>query len=172
MVQIAGLRGALNAPLTGSLNTSPSLQPYLQFRLNLAREQMLPVHENISIQGGVQINLDVNPQMATGGIYINDLDIQINTGNCQNTQSPACRRMRIEKLNLNLPIRHNMALKDPVQLSDTSSGLALTDTGFRHDPNFTVRFVASSHTPGGTYKPESHFYLVAVVDNKEFMIYV
>lgn len=170
MVQIAGLRGALNATLTGSLNTGPSLQPYLQFRLNLAREQMLPVHENISIQGGVQINLDVNPQMATGGIYINDLDIQINTGNCQNTQSPACRRMRIEKLNLNLPIRHNMALKDPVQLSDTSSGLALTDTGFRQDPNFTVRFVASSHTPGGTYKPESHFYLGALDPKKGYGI--
>ena len=168
MLRIAGLRGALNASLSGSLNTGPELQPYLQFRLNLAREQMLPVHENVSIQGGVQINLDVNPQVATGGIYINDLDIQVNTGNCRVPESPACRRLRIEKLNLNLPIRHSMAMKDPVRLSDTSSGLALNDTGFRSDPNFTVKFVASSHTPGGTYKPESHFYLGSLDPSRGF----
>ncbi|MCB1169087.1 MAG: hypothetical protein KDK25_02075, partial [Leptospiraceae bacterium] len=127
-----------------------------------------PVHENVSIQGGVNINLDINPSMAVGGIYINDLDIQVNTGNCSNPESPACKRLRIEKLNLNLPIRHNMAMKDPVRLSDTSSGLALTDTGFRSEPNFSVRFVASSHTPGGTYKPESYFYLGSLDANKGF----
>ena len=170
MLRIAGLRGALNATLTGSVNTGQTVQPYLQFRLNLAREQMLPVHEIVSIQGGVQVNLDINPQVATGGIYINDLDIQVNTGNCQNPDSPACRRLRIEKLNLNLPIRHNMAMKDPVRLSDTSSGLALTDTGFRQEPNFSVRFVASSHTPGGTYKPESYFYLGSLDASKGYGI--
>ncbi|MCB1171871.1 MAG: hypothetical protein KDK25_16100, partial [Leptospiraceae bacterium] len=33
MLRIAGLRGALNATLSGSLNTGERLQPYLQFRL-------------------------------------------------------------------------------------------------------------------------------------------
>ncbi|MCB1166265.1 MAG: hypothetical protein KDK33_08935 [Leptospiraceae bacterium] len=168
LVQISGLRGALHTTLTGHLNTSGDLQPYLQFRMSLARDQMLPVHENVSIQGNVNVNLDINPQIARGGIYIKDLDIQVNTGDCSVIDSPACKRLRIEKLNLSLPIEHSMALKDPVRLSETSSGLALTDTGFRQSPNLTVRFMASSHTPGGTFKPESYFYLGSLDPSKGY----
>lgn len=162
-VTLAGLRGALSAGINGRLYKTDKWKPDLKVNLNIARETMLPVHENISLKGSLKLNADVSPEYAVGGLYIQNLGVRYYTGNCMQPDSPQCKTISVEGLNLELPVRHNMNMTSPVVVG--SLNVRKSSGGFRSEPNLSLKYVRSSHRPDGNYAPDGFYFVGAVPAN-------
>lgn len=157
-IHLHGLRGALNADLTGSITGPPGArQPYLDFRLNLSRKGMLPVHENVRLDGTVDISAQIRPEQIAGNIDIRRFNlIYSNTACVQKTAG--CTYYNIEDLNFTLPFVHRNQMI-PVRY-ETMINPDLIDR-FPDRPNLTLKSVWSNRSPDGLVVDQGFYFLGA-----------
>lgn len=156
--QVAGLRGALNATVTGSLMRSATgMTPNLDVRLNLSRQGMLPVHESVSLDGSLDLAASVRPTHIDGSIDVRKLHVIYSMPACSRGEA-GCTRYHVEDLNLALPFHHEMH-PAPVRY-ETMLNPDLIER-FPDRPNLTLRSVWANRSPDGLAVNSGFYYLGA-----------
>lgn len=155
-----GLRGALSLRLSGALKKiANEWEPDLKLALNVARNELFAVHENISLQGSFKADVALRPESASGLIDMRDLSVELRTGNCARPNSPACRKFFVDRMNLNLPFEHSRRF-DPRRSPGPGIGGEYFNTyGRSGRPNLSLASLSSNQTPNGAIAPEKYFYL-------------
>lgn len=158
-VRITGLRGALQIGVAGKIQKAKEVsKPDLKVSLSLSSASLFPIHRNLAIQGGLKMDFDIQSEAVKGNILANDLSAEIYT-DCEEV----CRkRYRLERMNLALPVFHDLNLKTPALLAEAPSGLTFDSAAFRAKPNLSIQFIASSHSPRGEAVQNGFFYAGAL----------
>jgi hypothetical protein len=157
-MHLDGLRGALNADLTGSFLGPPEArQPYLDFRLNLSRKGMLPVHENLQIDGIFDISARIRPEQIEGNIDIRRFNLIYSNKACVE-KTAGCTHYYIEDLNFALPFVHRNQLT-PIRY-ETMVNPDLIDR-FPDRPNLTLKSIWSNRSPDGLIVDQGFYFLGA-----------
>lgn len=164
-VSITGLRDALSAKVRGSLITKPEMKPNLSASIVLTKKQMFQIHPNIGLQGLVSFDAKVDSSKVSGNFLVRDLSFEFRSGDCSNVQLPRCRRFRADDVNLNLPVVHDLKIKNPLKLAEGS--FAPNDLGFQGKPNFSIKSIYSSHNLRSEFQPTGFFFLGAPLPDKE-----
>ncbi|MBL8021951.1 MAG: hypothetical protein JNM27_19915, partial [Leptospirales bacterium] len=155
-VKITGLKGALQVLVKGVLNnTRKGVTPDLVANLNLSSKTLFGIHKNLALQGGLQMDFVIQKEAVRGNVEAKDLSLEIYT-DCD--LGVACKKFRLEKMNLALPVFHDLNLRSPAILTDSPVGQTFDATAFRGQPNLTLQFIASSHNPRGELVKEGYFY--------------
>ncbi|MBW7858444.1 MAG: hypothetical protein H3C43_09165 [Leptonema sp. (in: Bacteria)] len=158
--QLHGLRGALQATLTGGL-LGVNHEPNLDFRFNLSRQGMLPVHENIAIDGSIDIRALIQPTLVSGAIDIRKFNLIFQNTACI-TNETGCTRYYVEDLNFNLPFVHNLKFT-PVQYNELINPDLLQR--FQDTPNLTLKSIWSNRSPDGLAVDQGFYYLGSPIVN-------
>lgn len=158
--QLHGLRGALQATLTGGL-FGASHEPNLDFRFNLSRQGMLPVHENISIDGSIDIRAQIQPTLVTGAIDIRKFNLIFQNAACLSKET-GCTNYHVENLNFNLPFVHNFKMA-PIQYNTLINPDLIQR--FQDTPNLTLKSVWSNRSPDGLIVDQGFYYLGSPIAN-------
>lgn len=155
-LKMTGLRGALLGTIKGSINKVDGKSvPDLTVNLGLSSKTLFAIHKNLALQGGLLMDFKIQADSVRGNVNANDLSLEIYT-DCD-AQS-ACKKMRIEKMNLALPIFHDLKIARPALLADSPAGLTFDAAQFRGDANLTIQFIASTHNPRGAIVKDGYFY--------------
>ncbi len=164
-VNFSGLRGTFRGQITGSFNKEgDKVVPIMDVQINMSQKDLIRVHENLAMQGLFHLNLKVRPDAVRGQMTMKDLNIEMTSGNCTVRNVPACKVFRIEEMNMDLPIVHDMNLKDPMQIVEQPIDNFADAIG---DPNLKIRFIASSHNPAGAFDSDGYFYAGALPKDRE-----
>ncbi|MBI3395164.1 MAG: hypothetical protein HY042_04970, partial [Spirochaetia bacterium] len=162
-VLINALRGTLTGSVTGKMvRKGDAWDPDMDVKLAMAQKDMLRVHSSMSMQGVMDLNLAVRPDVVNGRIFMKDVNMELTSGDCTKKPSPACKSTRIEQMNLDLPIQHDMHLKDPLRITEQPIDEFADAVG---KANLTIRFIAASHNPRGEFDPDAYFYVGALPGN-------
>lgn len=157
-LHVSGLRGALHADLTGFILGPPEdRRPHLDFRLNLSRQGMLPVHENVQLDGTVDIVAAIRPERVAGKIDIRKLNLIYSNHACVQKVA-GCTRYTIEDLNFSLPFVHSNRMR-PLRYA-TLMNPDLIDR-FPEKPNVTLKSVWSNRSPDGLLVENGFYFLGA-----------
>ncbi|MCE9597136.1 MAG: hypothetical protein K8S54_04135 [Spirochaetia bacterium] len=155
-VKISALKGALQILVKGVLNnTKTGVVPDLTATLDLASKTLFGIHKNLAIQGGLHMDFKIQKEAVRGNVDAKDLSLEIYT-DCDS--GSACKKFRVEKMNLTLPVFHDLSLRSPAVLTDSPVGQTFDASAFRGQPNLTLQFIASSHNPRGELLKEGYFY--------------
>lgn len=158
-VKLRGLRGALAANAAADLkkNAAGRWVPNATVDLKVARDSLFRVHENIALQGSVELNAKINADQARGKLDIESLNLEYDQGSCANREraGPECYRIAVRDMNLDLPFEHELAPKSILSLAKNTGRDYLDTYGRRGQANLTVQSVASSHRPNGEFSGQS-----------------
>ena len=162
-VRITGFAGALDLSAQGVVlkASAGGWDPDLKVRLSVRAPHELELYQNLLISGSAALDADIHRGRAIGRLSLTGLSVEQRSGSCAEPVSAQCVRYRVDGVNLNLPLDHHLRLKNPPRITDGSE-YYLAPPGNLPPPNFTVRFVASSHNPRGEFVPNSHFYVGAL----------
>lgn len=163
-MRLTGLRGALQVSAAGKIVKTPEgSKPDLKVALSLASQSLFAIHRNLAIQGGLKMDFDIKSDAVRGNVAANDLSAEIYT----DCEEQVCRKKyRLERMNLLLPVFHDLKLKDPALLAEAPTGLTFDSTAFRAKPNLSVQFIASSHSPRGEASKDGFFYAGALLPDR------
>lgn len=163
-IKMTGLRGALQVAVSGKIDKSPEgSKPDLKVALSLASQSLFAIHKNLAIQGGLKMDFAIQSDAVRGNVAANDLSAEIYT----DCEEAVCRKKyRLERMNLLLPVFHDLKLKDPALLAEAPTGLTFDSTAFRAKPNLSVQFIASGHSPRGEAAKDGFFYAGALLPDR------
>ncbi|MCB1316058.1 MAG: hypothetical protein KDK27_08900, partial [Leptospiraceae bacterium] len=160
-VDLQAFRGSLTAALQGVLQKrADEWTPTLNVSMHIERPELYQVHDNLRLQGLASLEADVNGDRARGRVFIQDLDVEYFEGVCS-TANPDCYSVYVQDLNLDLPFLHDVAWRDPLQLSQNPGKTYMQDYGQGQQSNFVIGSVHSSHNPRGEFAPGRFYYIGA-----------
>lgn len=167
-IRITGFRDALNAEIRGEMVREDADHPYktyMNVALNMHRPELLPVHQNVSMKGKLDLSMKLTPEEASGHINGDHLDVVYHLGDCSDVYSESCSRWDVYDLNIRFPFHHDFTLKKYKVLSDSPMVRSST-YGMGGKSNFSIRSVSSNRNPSGR-KRNSPFYLVGSPSDRE-----
>ena len=166
-VRLRGLRGALSIDASADINKTKAGAwiPKATVDLRVARDNLIRVHENIALQGSLRVNANIDDDSAKGKLDIRNLDVEYDQGACAGAagNGPACYRLAVKRLNLDLPFDHELSPDRILSIAENAGRDYLDTYGRSGTPNLTVQSIASSHRPNGEFNgqsPESRYYYV------------
>lgn len=166
-VQLRGLRGALAGNLTGEFRTAgENYIPRMDLDLRIARDSLLPVHENIALQGSIVLRANVNNERATGHLGANGVNVVYSSNGCSQATGPDCKQLFISGMELNLPFQHDLTGRTAVHVGNNPGAAYTRNFGQVADANLIVRSVRSSHNPRGEYVPANPFYFLGAPEGQ------
>jgi len=149
-IHLTGLKNTLQAKLQGSIIQK---NPDLTLSISLNPQQFLRIHENFSIEGSFHAGIKIQNHIAEGKIKAEELNVHYEETSCTD---PPCQGYYIDTVNLDLPFRHNLKLKQSLRITDDpayQSGLA------RHRPNFTIHSISAARNFQQKKVPD-RFYII------------
>jgi len=163
--KITGLRGALSILANGTIKHTPSgAVPDLTVSAGVSSPSLFAIHKNISLQGGLAMDFKIAAAGVRGNVNAKDLSLEI-IASCE--EGNVCKKYRFEKVNLTLPIFHDVHLASPAVLTDSPVGQTFDGTTFRGQPNLVVNFIASTHNPRGEYIKTGYFYAGSLLPGRD-----
>ena len=150
---LRGLRGALAGDLQGKIEKHKEWNPNLNASFRVFSNTFLRVHENISVQGDLNLKARLLPEKLQASINTNNLNFEFLSGNCKTLNNADCRSLFVHQLVLdNLQIEH---LRKPSPFSrKTLSGPQNNYEQRSYDIakyNFRIGRITSSHNPRREY---------------------
>ena len=154
------LRGSLLASASGNIiETKDSVIPDIKLNIFMQHDKTVRVHENLLMQGGLNVNFIINERAAVGKIVMKDLNILYEGNKCDRViNSPECIRYYVHNMNLNFPVYHDMRYN--AKLNDQPVSIPVSKPFvLRKDANLIAQYVTSSHNPRGEFFPDGYMYL-------------
>ena len=150
---IRGLQGALSGYLQGEIEKRKKWEPDLKLGFRVYSNSFARVHENILVQGDLNLEAKLLPEKFWANIDSKDLNLEFLSGNCKTLNNINCKSLFIHNLALDkFQIEH---LRYPVPLSKkVLSGAQNNYEQRSYDPNrynFRIGRVTSSHNPRREY---------------------
>lgn len=160
-LSVAGLRGALKGDLSGKLiKKKDSWYPELKATLRLARSEYIQVHENLRMQGSVDLAVQISKGVARGRLDIKNLNLAYFSGKCQKSiKRRACQAYVVDRMQLKLPFQHELQPRRIAVISKNPAREYFTPYGSARDKNLRVHSVYSYHNPRGEFKPGGFYFL-------------
>lgn len=153
--------GDITASVRGKMRRKNQKEPWesdMKIRVRLVRKELTEVFKNIFMEGVVDFRADLDPEEVGGKIALQNLNLEIRGDHCNPPNRPECYRLRFERINLDLPIHHDLHPTHTLRLT-AGTGYYNGRTGNdNRKPNLSIDFIAASHKPRNEFAPSSFFY--------------
>ena len=167
-IDLKSLRGALRASVRGKLEAKNEWRPNLDVHFNVFSKRFLRVHENISLEGGIQLIARMRPDAIEAQLSIRKLNLEFLRGNCKNLDATTCKSLFISDLELDsLKMKHNLDYN--IDKKNRRDNLLVGDANKyqnkiyqKKDYNLRIGQIYSSHNPQGEYisNPKNRWHYV------------
>ena len=156
--KLRGLQGALAAHAQGKIETGKDWKPALDASFRVHSDTFVRVHENISVQGDLQLNAKLLAKNMKARISSKNLNIEFLSGECQSLNHKNCKSFFIHQMALdNFQINH---LRHPSPLVKKRLSGPQNNYERSYSPpsqyNFHIGRITSSHNPRGEYAPPAN----------------
>ena len=155
---LKGLRGTLLGTAQGKIEKKHNWRPNIDASFKIFSHNFVRVHENISLQGGMDLKVQLQPQMIQAQASIKKLNVEFLRGNCNSLNAQDCKSLFIENLELaQLKIKHDLNYAKEASMTDQVQYAARQQDNYqkklfrKQDYNLRINRIYSSHNPRGEY---------------------
>lgn len=159
-VELKALKDSLLADLQGKMERADRSQSWisdLSFNLSMSQKELLAIHEMLSMKGDLEIDMTMKEDLISGKLYMNDLDLVVNSGNCSSGEQEPCSIWRVYDMDLNLPVRHDMGSQSRRKFAENFRIVPENAFGLFNRSNLTITSISSNRLPSGGFIPGGYY---------------
>ncbi len=150
-IDLHTLQDILSVSAIGKLEKGKKWEIHMDVNMKVYSEKFVRVHENISVQGKVDMVVALSPKEVDANLEIQDLNLEYFKGNCQSLAHPDCQSFSIHNLSLdNFSIQHlvksSLLKRKKEEYPQNNYQHAIRE---KQKYNLRVERITSSHNPSG-----------------------